>query len=423
MTLASLQVPAMRGVMGDWVYYVTLLPFSEVATRIKRTDEIHTSKILREMIQRALTPRSKKIASYLNSQTQRFFNALVIGVYDGKPEWFCLNINKSNLFDPVNLENRVAESLGVLTLRGDEKLFAIDGQHRVEGIKEFAKELGEKKLNESEDEVCAIFVSHLNHSKGIQRTRRLFSTLNRYAKPVNLSEMIALDEDDIVAITCRDLLESHPLFKNSRISLEKKKSLAPNDKTNFTSLIALYQSMDIYLRDNKKSIWNDFKRIRPSDATTTQFIHKAHLFWNLLLKYLPELKVVAKLAIGQKLPNKFRSNNGGNILFRPISPPMIARCMVRAKSLGMSEHDFVIRLAKMPKDLQRPPWLKVLWDGKNMITSEKSQKVSDELILWMINCDPKQHVIKASNIIEKLSMVMNLSPSKIKLPKKIGGQR
>src|SRR5690242_11074864 len=108
---APLQVPAMRGVIGDWVYYVALLPFSDVSSRIKKTDEIHSSALLREMIQRALTPRSKNIAAYLKSQSQRFFNAIVVGVYDGEPEWNQLNVRKSDLFDPANLETRVAESL------------------------------------------------------------------------------------------------------------------------------------------------------------------------------------------------------------------------------------------------------------------------------------------------------------------------
>lgn len=84
---APLQIPAMRGVIGDWVFYVTLLPFLEVTSRIKKTEEIHSNKLLREMIQRALTPRSKNIAAYLQSQPQRFFNAIVVGVYEGEPEW------------------------------------------------------------------------------------------------------------------------------------------------------------------------------------------------------------------------------------------------------------------------------------------------------------------------------------------------
>ena len=47
----------------------------------------------------------------------------------------------------------------------------------------------------------------------MERTRRLFTTLNRYAKPVKKSEIIALDEDDIIAIITRELVEKYPLFR------------------------------------------------------------------------------------------------------------------------------------------------------------------------------------------------------------------
>src|SRR5256885_2381048 len=116
----SLQIPAMRGAMGDWVYYTTLLPFFEACARIKRTDEVHKSQLLRRMIQRALTPRSKTIAMYLEKQPQRFFNAVVIGVYGGQPTWNRVEVQQSDLFDPSELSDRVSESLGILTLRGDE---------------------------------------------------------------------------------------------------------------------------------------------------------------------------------------------------------------------------------------------------------------------------------------------------------------
>lgn len=51
----------------------------------------------------------------------------------------------------------------------------------------------------------------------MQRSRRLFSTLNRYAKPVSMRDIIALDEDDVVAIASRDLIDTHPLFARDRL--------------------------------------------------------------------------------------------------------------------------------------------------------------------------------------------------------------
>jgi DNA sulfur modification protein DndB len=415
----QLSIPAMRGAMGDWVFYVTLLPFYEVIKRIKKTDEIHPSKLLKEMIQRALTPRSKKIADYLKTQKQRFFNAIVVGVYDGAPEWNRLNIKKTELFDPSNMEPRVSESLGILTLRGDEKLFAIDGQHRVEGIKEFGKEISELSLKQSEDEICAIFVSHNNTPSGIQRTRRLFSTLNRYAKPVNLKDIIALDEDDVVAITCRSLLEEHPLFKNGRISLEMKKSLPPTDRINFTSLISLYNTMDIYLMVGNKSSWQKFKSFRPNDETIQEYIKKAHSFWDSLMNKLPELKDFSNLKDDDMFDEKYRNINGGNLIFRPIAPPIVSRCLRNAIKFNMSEDAFLTLFSKIPQKLQEPPWLHILWDGENMITSKKNQKLAEDVILWMVNCDPSEKKFKSDDIKRRLSSTYNFDISEVTLPGKV----
>jgi DNA sulfur modification protein DndB len=419
MSNQALQLPAMRGVMGDWVYYVTLLPFREVSDRIKKTTEVHSSKLLRELIQRALTPRSKKIAVYLRSQPQRFFNAIVVGVYDGEPQWHQLSVRSSELFDPASLEDRVAESLGILTLRGDEKLFAIDGQHRVEGIKEFLEE--NDQVENLEDEICTIFVAHSSKPAAkLQRTRRLFATLNRYAKPVSTTEIIALDEDDVVAMACRDLLENHRLFKGGRVATKNQKNLPPADKTNITSLVALYQSMDTYLMDRAPSSWGTFKSVRPVEESTVQkYIVRAHRFWTLLANTIPEIKSVETLKPDEPLAAGLRGVKGGDLFFRPIAPPMIVRGLKKAEKLGMQENEFIKRFARIPRKLGKPPWLGLLWDGANMITGDKNQKLAEDLILWMVNCDPLEKKIRASDLKRRLGEVLNKEPEDCILPKKL----
>ena len=81
----------------------------------------------------------------------------------------------------------------------------------------------------------------------MERTRRLFTTLNRYAKPVSKSEIVALDEDDIIAITTRELVENHQLFQE-KISLSKTKAVSVNDNRSFTTIITLYDVLDILFK-------------------------------------------------------------------------------------------------------------------------------------------------------------------------------
>jgi DNA sulfur modification protein DndB len=205
----ELTLPALRAHMGDWVYYVTFLQMEEIANRIELAEEIHPSSTLKEMIQRQITNRAVPIAEYLLNQPQHFFNALIVGVYGGSPNWYELAIGTNPQFDADSLPGYLEGALGILRLDGMETLFALDGQHRVEGIKQALKKNEDLKT----DEVSVIFVAHRTDSEGMERTRRLFTTLNRYAKPVKKSEIIALDEDDTIAIITRELVEKYPLFR------------------------------------------------------------------------------------------------------------------------------------------------------------------------------------------------------------------
>ena len=392
----ELKLPALKGIIGDWVYYVTLLPFREVQNRIRRNDEIHETKELQDWLQRELTDRSDNIAEYLATQKQRFFNGVVVGVYGGEPQWYPLSLQPSAYLDPIAVDEDVEVSMGILKLSGDEKLFAIDGQHRVEGIKHLAEQMGEEAFKEMPDELCAIFVAHKKSSAGMQRTRRLFATLNRHAKPVSLTEVIILDEDDVVAITCRHLIAKHPLFTEGKISLRKQKPISPKDQRSFTSVIALYQSMNIYLSINftPKKGWKKFKLVCPAEEVVEQYVARANQFWDKLVKRIPELQFVVNMRPKDKLQDSFRGAHGGDLLFRPILPVILTKTLKEAISLGMSEDTFLSRFSQIPRELNGPPWRGVLWTG-TMVTRSKNQNIAERLILWMVNADPQEKKIKA----------------------------
>ena len=164
------------------------------------------------MIQRQLkSMRAKEIADYLTTQSDRLFNALVIATYGGQPNWHALtNVRSKGSSEQLSrLTEETMLSVGFLTLRGDEKLFALDGQHRLSGIKR-SLELAEVGPDALKDQVPVIFVAHETTEPGLKRTRRLFTTLNKTAKPVSKFDIIALDEDDVMALTVRWLIDEIP---------------------------------------------------------------------------------------------------------------------------------------------------------------------------------------------------------------------
>lgn len=199
--------------MGDWVYYSCLMTLNEISSRVRYAQDIHKHAELSEMIQRGLDGiRSVQIAEYLKMQPQRFFNSLVVATYGGSPNWHPLeevrDSRQLGLLDDLSQET--VESVGFLALTGEEKLFALDGQHRLAGIKRTIKDRVGQDLD---DEVSVIFVAHEATPQGLERTRRLFTTLNKTARPVSKGGIIALDEDDVMAICVRRLIEDTDLFQ------------------------------------------------------------------------------------------------------------------------------------------------------------------------------------------------------------------
>src|SRR5262249_32961766 len=152
--------------------------------------------------------RAKQIAGYLTSTKERFFNSLVLATYGGSPEWLEIGDFKSATRPEIlkQVSESAMDTIGFLRLMGTEKIFAVDGQHRLAGIKKWL----ESDQDKHSETVSVLLVGHKKTAAGLERTRRLFTTLNKTAVPVRKSDIIALDEDDAMAIIARRLVETNP---------------------------------------------------------------------------------------------------------------------------------------------------------------------------------------------------------------------
>ena len=212
-----MKLPVIRGYIGDWGYYTGVMRFKDVASLVEPSvQKFCNPSCLSDLLQRNLTENYKSIKEYILNDDQRFFNAIVLAIYDGTPKWLEVEFGD---------EYEVYNNIGFLSLEEDIKIFPVDGQHRVRGIID--------ALNENdkiEDEmVPVIIIGHKDDTEGKRRTRKLFSTLNRRAKPVGNNYEIALDEDDLAAIVTRELIEERTLFQGKRLCNNKGKQIPVNN--------------------------------------------------------------------------------------------------------------------------------------------------------------------------------------------------
>ena len=67
--MSAIDIPAIRGTLGKLTYYTATFTFKQIAERVKPAgEELHTSKSLREQLQRALTDNHKSITEYILTQ-------------------------------------------------------------------------------------------------------------------------------------------------------------------------------------------------------------------------------------------------------------------------------------------------------------------------------------------------------------------
>ena len=407
----ELIVPALRAQMGDWIYYVTFLRMDQIADQIRLARDIHPSDVLRNMIQREITNRAGQISDYLLKQPQRFFNSLIVGVYGGSPDWYELEIGTNPLFDAEIPPQELEGVLGILRLDGTQTLFAIDGQHRVQGIRQAVEKNNELR----QEEVSVIFVAHRNDPAGMERTRRLFTTLNRYAKPVSKSEIVALDEDDIIAITTRELVEKHPLFQE-KISLSKTKAIAVADNKSFTTIVTLYDVLEVLFREKGRG-WTAFKRHRPEDDTIAEFSGNSAHFWDRMVAHFPPLKEVLAGQPDENIAGRYRHRAGGHLLFRPVGLLIIANVVRQAKDAGLDEREAIKRISEVSMELTDEPWIGLLWDKINqrMISGTIPQKVAKQILFYTIGGNLADMKTNVEAVQREYAGLLNRDESEVKL--------
>jgi len=292
----------------------------QIAKSVMPSKDIRESKALDDYLQRDLKPRVNKIVSYLKARDTRFFNAILLGVFDSAPNWVEFDLGK--VAEKLQLGDLSEEqsSMGLLTFSGNEKIFAIDGQHRVEAIKTGHDEFADRL---KQDQYPVIFLAHLDNKEGKVRTRRLFCDININAVSVSKGDKAIINEDDLSAIVTRRLFAEYPHFKGGEeiAVTEKIEQVSKDGKERFTSLLALFtvcqKLRKLYKRrrgtaENSPENVADFQKVVAS-------------FFDFVIKHEPALH---RYFIKQETTPEQERKGNRSLVFRPIGLELLARLYV-----------------------------------------------------------------------------------------------
>lgn len=371
----GLYLPAITGQFANWRYYQVVMKAGDIVKnlgngkdpnyRIKTVTEvevIYSRKGVNNLLQRAFDPkRLNPIKKYLLEQPDKYINNLTVAIFEGDPEWLPVDLRNMAGIDIKDEDyfEELGKTFGIIHLTGSETLFVLDGQHRLKGLRAASKESNEL----TNEEIAITLITHVDTPKGIKRTRRLFATINRHAKPVSEGENILLDEDDVSAIIVRRLIEEYKLFRGRNVIAQNKTAnLKKSDVRKFSTVISLWNVNEILIDHSKlypiKLSKTKYLKVRPvNEGFIDEEKEKVFRYWNTFFELFPKAK---KFILEHENSKKDYRSNGGPFYLRPIGQEVIA---IVYKTLSNSTHKSKIHnLSKIEVQLKSSFWNYVLWN-------------------------------------------------------------
>ena len=378
--IGKLILPAVKGKMGDRMYFVSVMRMQDVVDRVRlaRTmykygdEEPISSRLQRDLKDKRL----QEISEYLLKKTGHFFNALVVAVY-GTPKW--------RYFDKVSPKvlSDYKDALGFLELSGKEKMYALDGQHRLRGIE---RAIGNKHaansnvFSESKESIGVVFVAH-DSDNNISRSRRLFVDLNKRVEKVSKRDIIYLDEDDAAAIITRRLVEDlkGQFAIKTRVYNAHGNALPETDEAGgcFTTIGTFYDCLNalfngILVEKSRLSSVKDNGRI--SDDILDVFERETKDFFVMMEKHIPEVGEYFAAPAGklQAICRKYRKKH---LLFRPMGLKVFVDivCDIYKFQRESEEYDkngmnrAIQSAAALPLSFDENPALGLVWSAAQKI--------------------------------------------------------
>ena len=421
--------PALKAHMGDWTYYIVKMKMRELGAEVHFASEVADDRTLDDAIQRMLNESRAKtsIVNYLTRRDDRFFSSLVVAALGGAPKFYPVRISDEpefRVFSDQGLDN----AFGVLTFSGGQKYYALDGQHRLKAIKTLLDKSEEASVDAPEgfgdEEISVILIIHRegeDPNAFRQKYRRLFSSLNRYAKATDKDTNIIMDEDDVFAILTRRLVSEHAFFRAPGRQVESFRVLTKGKnlkggQSYFTSLQTLYAMNQMFLSsaDRVNRGWGSgaerekdvkqFLQFRPEEEYLDTLYEELVLYWDALLEALPVLNSDPAEARNHTADGD--DDEGRDLLpFWPIGQELLVKIARRLLNQRLSDPNAPTKeeckkvlscLARIDWGLHSPPWRHFLLvgdgteDGRWKMRSEDRRaaiNLAERILAWLVGLD------------------------------------
>lgn len=370
-------MPAMKGRLGDMDYYVLSMKAQALV------NQVTTPTILKRRGGLTIEERHQcgidydrvktHIAPYLANDESRFLGAVIVAAMNFGGAVFepLSDFVAKGLPGPYRND---AGNMGFLTFTGGEVLVPLDGQHRLKAI-EFAisgrDEKGQDIANVDPCEDLALEdVAVILVPFEVEKARKIFTKVNRYARATTTGQNIVTEDDDMVAVLTREVANE---LIGGRLAKFKGHTLGPKDPE-FTTLPIIYNC-------NEEIVTRNFFAEGRPDRTRLPEASQQKL-WRMKVQEVWRAVIDGIEVFSDALADRGESGDKGrkeirrtNLLGKPVGQECLVKAFVRLTGppTNMAAEEACERLNRLPWALSEENvervWRGVLWrsggvDGK-----------------------------------------------------------
>jgi len=406
--VAEYTVPAIRGRMGSTTYYQAVMRADELAATVRPAMDFEEFKdvLVSERMQRELSEErvEKHIVPYLTKSADRFFGSIIVLAYE--PEVFQFeSLSELGVKGLRGAYREVGKNTGALTIAGG-MLFALDGQHRLHALRTVINEYKTPRLgikiegpyrNEIKNDLLSVIFLEF---ESVQKARRIFNKVNRYAKPTTRAVNILTSEDDGLAIVARTLAGlDEPGEFGSSVEPPIPRQLSSGDLTvncensslksaerELLTIEVLHKSVGIISSATGEWQLDEANTIvRPADDDLKAAYEKCCEWWNLLMTQFKPFR--AALRQPEEITEFRKHSSNYSVAFRSVGQEAILEGLLTAHRLSRAgAADLVGRLNEIPMSLTSDIWLGVLLGGGEQRARilTKNKRLAGELIAYQL---------------------------------------
>jgi DNA sulfur modification protein DndB len=380
----AIVVPAIRGKLGNTVYYQAKMKVRELVTGVRPANELDewATMGIEERMQREpnLKRIEKEIAPYIANTRDRFFGSVIVLVYKG--EIYFEGLKDLGAKIPRAYQS-VAQDTGFITIDGGS-LIMLDGQHRLLALEKVFKNEVKGQYNDEvqDDEISVVFIQHENNMK----TRRIFNKVNRYAKSTSRGDNIITSEDDAYAIVSRRLLDDGaPLGMNQQKEelVDWKNNTLSARSTKLTTISVVYETVKMILQSEGKEVNID---IRPSDEELAEYYDIVERYWKIILEKISPYQLA--ISNVSKIPEMRNEKAKYSLLFKPAAQLALFKGIIMAVEKGLILDQAVERANKIDWCMTSDLWKDIIVRQNGTIDPKVTARdKAAHLIMYMIAAD------------------------------------